>query len=85
MADLTPAPVPTDVHTMVLNRPQYDAYLADFRSSVLPRTAALITPSLGAAEAQYFRDFYANARVITLPHLPRHAGVRAAPPRLRSV
>jgi hypothetical protein len=68
VADLTPAPVPIDVHTMVLNRPQYDAYLADFRSSVLPRTAALITLSLGAAEAQYFRDFYANARMITLTY-----------------
>jgi hypothetical protein len=39
---------------------------ADFRGSVLPRTGALVAPSLGAAEAQYFRDSYANARVITL-------------------
>jgi hypothetical protein len=68
VADLTPAPVPIDVHTMVLNRPQYRAYLASFRSSVLPRTAALVTPSLGAAEARYFRDFYANARVVTLTY-----------------
>ena len=67
-ADLTPAPVPVDVHTMVMTRPQYRAYLADFRSSVLPRTGALVTPSLGAAEARYFRDFYANARVITLTY-----------------
>jgi hypothetical protein len=73
VADLTPAPVPIDVHTMVLNVPQYRAYLADFRSSVLPRTAALVTPSLGAAEARYFRDFYANTRVITLTY--RHEPV----------
>jgi hypothetical protein len=68
VADLTPAPVPIDVHTMVMNIPQYRAYLANFRSSVLPRTAALVTPSLGAAEARYFRNFYANARVITLTY-----------------
>jgi hypothetical protein len=67
-ADLTPAPVPIDLHTMVLNVPQYVAYLADFRSSVLPRTEALVTPSLGAAEAQYFLDRYAGARVITLSY-----------------
>lgn len=73
VADLTPAPVPIDVHTMVMNVPQYRAYLADFRSSVLPRTAALVTPSLGAAEARYFRDFYANTRVITLTY--RHEPV----------
>jgi uncharacterized membrane protein (UPF0136 family) len=68
VADLTPAPVPIDVHTMVLNMPQYRTYLANFRSSVLPRTGALVTPSLGAAEARYFRDFYPNARVITLTY-----------------
>ena len=73
VADLTPAPVPADVHTMVLNMPQYRGYLADFRSSVLPGTAALITPSLSAAEAQYFRDRYAGARVITLAY--RHKPV----------
>ena len=71
VADLTPAPVPIDVHTMVMNSPQYRAYLAAFRSSVLPRTGALVTPSLGTAEARYFRDFYPNARVITLTYLDR--------------
>jgi hypothetical protein len=73
VADLTPAPAPVDVHTMVLNMPQYRAYLAYFRSSVLPGTAALITPSLSAAEARYFRDRYASARVITLAY--RHQPV----------
>jgi hypothetical protein len=67
-ADLTPAPVPIDLHTMVMNVPQYRAYLEDFRGSVLPRTGALVTPSLGAAEARYFRDRYASARVITLSY-----------------
>jgi len=68
VADLTPAPVPIDVHTMVLNRPQYAAYLANFASSVLPRTGALVTPSLGAAEARSFLDLYRNARVIALAY-----------------
>jgi hypothetical protein len=68
VADLTPAPVPIDLHTMVMNVPQYRAYLADFRSSVLPATGALVTPALGAAEARYFLDRYANARVITLSY-----------------
>jgi hypothetical protein len=77
-ADLTPAPVPIDLHTMVMNVPQYRAYLADFRSSVLPGTGALVTPSLGAAEARYFRDRYANARVITLSyrHKPLYVLIR---------
>jgi hypothetical protein len=66
VADLTPAPVPIDLATMVLTKPQYRVYLADFRTRVLPRTAALVTPSLGAVEARYFRHFYRNARVITL-------------------
>jgi hypothetical protein len=71
VADLTSAPVPIDVHTMVMNSPQYRTYLAAFRSSVLPRTGAMVTPNLGAAEARYFRDFYPNARVITLTYLER--------------
>jgi hypothetical protein len=40
---------------------------------VLPRTAALVTPSLGAAEARYFRIPYPNARMITLSY--RHEPV----------
>jgi hypothetical protein len=68
VADLTPAPVPIDVHTMVMNVPQYAAYLADFQSSVLPKTGALVTPSLDAAEARYFLDRYAGAREIALSY-----------------
>jgi hypothetical protein len=71
VADLTPAPVPIDLHTMVMNVPQYRAYMADFRSSVLPGTGAVVTPSLGAAEARYFMDRYANARVIKLTYRGR--------------
>jgi hypothetical protein len=67
-ADLTPAPVPLDVHTMVMNTAQLAAYRADFPSRVLPTTAALVTASLGAVEAQLFRHFDADTRVITLTY-----------------
>jgi MFS family permease len=68
VADLTPAPVPVDEHTMVMNIPQYQAYMTTFRDSVLPRTPALVTQSLGAPEARYFRQFNPDARVITLTY-----------------
>jgi hypothetical protein len=79
VADLTPAPVPLDVHTMVLNEPQYLDYLAEFRRSVLPRTGALVTPSLGAAEAQEFRGYYPDTRVITLTYLDQPLYVLLGP------
>jgi hypothetical protein len=68
VADLTPAPVPIDVHTMVMNAPQYAAYLADFQSSVLPKIGALVTVSLDAGEAQSFLDRYTGAREIVLSY-----------------
>jgi hypothetical protein len=68
VADLTPAPVPIDLSTMVLNQPQYVAYLANFAATVLPRTGALVTPSLGAAEARSFRARYPSARLFTLAY-----------------
>jgi hypothetical protein len=71
VADLRPAPVPLDPHTMVMNKPQYRAYLADFRRSVLPATGAVVTPSLGAPEARLFRLRYGDARVIVLTYRHR--------------
>ena len=68
VADLTPAPVPVDEHTMVLNQPQYRAYLANFAGSVLPRTGALVTSALGAPEARSFRERYPSARLVTLKY-----------------
>ena len=38
----------------------------------------MVTPSLGAAEARYFRKFYPNARVITLIYLDRPVYVLTA-------
>jgi hypothetical protein len=69
VADLRPAPVPIDVTTMVITGRQYVAYLRDFRSSVLPRTGALVTVSLDLPQVNYFRHRYANARVISLRYL----------------
>jgi hypothetical protein len=66
VANLTPAPVPIDLNTMVFTEPQRLAYLATFRRSVLPQTQALVTRYLSADEARYFLRRYPHARVITL-------------------
>jgi hypothetical protein len=65
-ADLTPANTPIDFDTMVLTQPQAVAYLADFRTNVMPKTYALVTTSRGAAEARYFLRAYPHVRTITL-------------------
>lgn len=69
VADLTPAPIPLDPATMVLNQPQLRAFLATFREHVLPQTQALVTSSLSAPETQDFLQRYAHARQITLRYL----------------
>jgi hypothetical protein len=46
--------------------PELTAFLADFRTRVLPRTQAVLTDSLQAPEARYFLHRYPNARRITL-------------------
>ena len=71
MADLTPAPVPLDLATMVMTEPQHRAYMKTFRISVLPRTQALLTRSLGAQQARYFLARYRHARIIRLTYLGR--------------
>jgi flagellar biogenesis protein FliO len=66
VADLKPAPVQYDQYTTVLNIPQLQQYLAYFRSYVLERTQALVTPRLDAPEARDFMQRYPGARRITL-------------------
>jgi hypothetical protein len=66
VADLTPAPVPIDFQTMVLNVPQEVAYMAYFRTNVMPKTYAVLTTSLAADEARYFRRAYPGVRTIRL-------------------
>lgn len=67
-ADLDPAPVLLDKTMTVLTEPQLTAYMAYFRTSVLPRTQALATASLNAPEARYFLERYPSARRITLTY-----------------
>ncbi len=66
VADLTPAPVQYDPYTTVINVPQLRAYMAYFRTYVVARTQALVTPNLDAPEAQYFMHRYPSARQINL-------------------
>jgi hypothetical protein len=66
VADLTPAPVLFDKYTTILNEPQLRAYYGYFRSRVLAHTQALVTDSLRAPEARYFRQRYPRAQQITL-------------------
>jgi hypothetical protein len=68
VADLKPAPIPADPYTLVFTQQEMTAYLATFQSSVLPRTQALITPSLNWPEAQDFLRRYAHARRIRLTY-----------------
>ena len=79
VADLKPAPIPMDPHTMVLNRPQRRAFLRDFRTSVLPRTQALVTSKLSAAEARMFLRRYPSARRLALTYHSRPYWVLLAP------
>jgi hypothetical protein len=68
VADLRPAPVPLDLHTMIFTASQRLAYLATFRKSVLPKTQALVTRHLGAAEAVYFHERYPHMKRISLEY-----------------
>jgi len=66
VADLKPAPVPLDLRTMVFTEQQNAAYLATFRSSVLPRTQALVTDDLDTAEVRDFEHRYPHYQRIEL-------------------
>lgn len=66
VADLTPAPVMADKYMTVLNEPQLRAYLAYFKTVVMPRTQAVLTADLDTQEALFFVARYPGARRITL-------------------
>jgi hypothetical protein len=70
-ADLTPAPVPLDLATMVMTGPQRRDYMATFRTYVLPRTQALLAESLRSPQARYFLNRYPRARIVTLTYAGR--------------
>jgi hypothetical protein len=66
VADLRPAPVPLDLRTMVFTEQQKLSYLSTFRSSVLPRTQALVTDDLRVAEVTAFERRYPHYQRIEL-------------------
>jgi hypothetical protein len=70
VADLTPAPTMADKYGTILNEPQLNAYLAYFRTSVLPHTQALVTGEIKGPEARFFLHRYPHAHRI-LMHLGR--------------
>jgi hypothetical protein len=65
-ADLNPAPVSSDPDSSIETEPELQAFLADFRTRVLPQTQALLTFTLNVPEARYFLQRYPSARRITL-------------------
>jgi hypothetical protein len=66
VADLNPAPVSSDPYSSIETEPEMRAFLADFRTRVLPQTQAVLTSSLKTPEAQLFLQKYPNAGRITL-------------------
>jgi hypothetical protein len=68
VADLSPAPVPIDLYTMVFTARQRAAYMASYRSSVLPHVQALITANLAGTQARDFLQRYPLARNVTLTY-----------------
>ena len=65
-ADLNPAPVSSDPYSSIETEPELKAFLADFRTRVLPHTQALLTFNIKAPEARYFLQRYPNARRVTV-------------------
>jgi hypothetical protein len=65
-ADLNPAPVSSDPYSSIETEPELKAFLADFRTRVLPQTQALLTYTLNGPEARYFLQRYPSALRITL-------------------
>jgi hypothetical protein len=66
-ADLNPVPIGTfEYDGSTLTEPQFKAYLADFRTRVLPHIQAVLTFDLKAAEARYFLERYPHADQIKL-------------------
>ena len=65
-ADLNPAPVSSDPDSSIETESEWQAFLADFHSRVLPQTQAVLTSSLKTPEAQFFLQKYLNSRRITL-------------------
>ncbi len=68
VADVRPAPVPLDLHTMVFNTRQLAVYEAYYRSYVVPRTQALVTRHLNVQDVREFRSQHPHVKIITLSY-----------------
>ncbi|MGH3290989.1 MAG: hypothetical protein ACRDP7_04210 [Trebonia sp.] len=67
VADLNPPPIVAEEYDgSTLTEAGIRAYLADFRTSVLPRTQALLTFNLKAPETRYFMERYPTAKQVKL-------------------
>jgi hypothetical protein len=69
-ADLHPAPISSDPYSSIETARELRAFLADFRTRVLPQTQAVLTTTVKAPEAQSFLARYPHAHRVTL----RYAG-----------
>ena len=69
-ADLNPAPISSDPYSSIETARELRAFLADFRTRVLPQTQAVLTTTVKAPEAQSFLARYPHAHRVTL----RYAG-----------
>jgi len=71
-ADLNPVPIASFQYDgSTLTKTQLKAYLADFRTRVLPHTEAVLTYTTDAPEARYFLQRYPSARQIKLHYAHR--------------
>jgi len=68
VADLRPAPIPIDPHAEVFTQAQTNAFDNAFQKTVVPRTSAVLTSSVGEPEAQDFLASYPHARRIVLTY-----------------
>ena len=66
-ADLNPAPVSSDRYSSIETEPELEAFLADFRTRVLPQTQAVLKSSRASAgKPELFLQRYPSALRITL-------------------
>ena len=67
IADLNPVPIGTfEYDGSTLTQAQFNTYLKDFRTRILPGTKALLTYDLKTPEARYFLKRYPHAQQIKL-------------------
>jgi hypothetical protein len=67
IADLNPVPIGTfEYDGSTLTQAQFNSYLKDFRTRILPHTKALLSYDLKTPEARYFLKRYPHAQQVKL-------------------